>query len=59
VSTGGAAGYGRGVPSLFDRIAKFARSPQGRRASAQARRYAQDPGTQRKIRELISRRKAR
>jgi hypothetical protein len=47
------------VPSLFGRIAKFAQSPQGRRLAGQAKRYAQDPATQRKVRQLISRRKAR
>jgi hypothetical protein len=47
------------VPSLFGRIAKFAQSPQGRRLADQARRYSQDPATQRKIRQLMSRRKPR
>jgi hypothetical protein len=54
-----ASGYGRAVPSLFGRIAKFAQSPQGRRLTAQAKRYARDPATQRKVRQLISRRKPR
>ena len=47
------------MPSLMNRIVTFARSPQGRRLAAQAKRYAQDPATQRKVRQLISRRKAR
>jgi hypothetical protein len=47
------------VPSLFGRIAKFAQSPQGRRLADQAKRYAQDPATQRKVRQLMSRRKPR
>jgi hypothetical protein len=59
VSPAGGGGYLPPVPSLFTRIAKFAQSPQGRRAADQAKRYAQDPATQRKIRQLMSRRKAR
>jgi hypothetical protein len=47
------------VPSLLGRIATFAKSPQGRRLTDQAKRYAQDPATQRKIRQLMSRRKPR
>jgi hypothetical protein len=51
------------VPSLFGRIAKFAQSPQGRRLAQQAKRYAQDPETQRKIdaarKRLMARRKPR
>jgi hypothetical protein len=47
------------VPSLFGRIAKFAQSPQGRRLADQAKRSAQDPATQRKIRQLLSRGKRR
>jgi hypothetical protein len=53
------SGYGSGVPSLFGRITKFAQSPQGRRLAGQAKRYARDPATQRKVRQLLSRRKAR
>jgi hypothetical protein len=37
------------VPSLIGRIAKFAQSPQGRRLTAQAKRYAQDPKNRAKI----------
>jgi hypothetical protein len=59
VSRAGVGGYGPAVPSLFTRIAKFAQSPQGRRAAGQARRYAENPATQRKIRQLMSRRKPR
>jgi hypothetical protein len=59
VSRGAASGYGPPVPSLFGRIAKFAQSPQGRRLADQAKRYAQDPQTQRKVRQLMSRRKPR
>jgi hypothetical protein len=51
------------VPSLFGRIAKFAQSPQGRRLAGQAKRYAQDPATRRKVddvrRRLANRRKPR
>jgi len=59
VSGAGSGGYGPGVPSLFGRIAKFAQSPQGRRLADQAKRSAQDPATQRKIRQLMSRGKRR
>jgi len=59
VSRGAVGGYRPPVPSLFGRIAKFAQSPQGRRLADQAKRYAQDPQTQRKVRQLMSRRKAR
>jgi hypothetical protein len=55
----GPSGYGPAVPSLFGRIAKFAQSPQGRRLADQAKRRAEDPATQRKIRQLMSRRKPR
>ena len=59
MSRGAVGGYRPPVPSLFGRIAKFAQSPQGRRLADQAKRYAQDPQTQRKVRQLMSRRKAR
>jgi hypothetical protein len=55
VSTGRASGYGPLVPSLIGRIAKFATSPQGRRLAAQAKRYAQDPETKRKIEDARKR----
>src|SRR3954452_18539711 len=37
------------MPSLIGSIARFARSPQGRRLAAQAMRYASDPKTRAKI----------
>lgn len=38
--------------SLMNTIAKFARSPQGRRMAQQAVRAAQDPKTKRQIQQL-------
>jgi len=35
--------------SLMSKVTSFARSPQGRRAMDQAKRYAKDPATKRKI----------
>jgi hypothetical protein len=35
--------------SLFNKVAKFARSPQGRRMADQAVRAAKDPKTKRQI----------
>ncbi|MEU8118491.1 hypothetical protein AB0C21_07250 [Spirillospora sp. NPDC049024] len=40
---------------LMDKIMRFARSPQGRKARARAERLARDPRTQAKIRRLLSR----
>ncbi|MES9537030.1 MULTISPECIES: hypothetical protein [unclassified Actinomadura] len=40
---------------LMDKIMRFARSPQGRKARARAERLARDPRTQAKIRGLLSR----
>lgn len=37
------------MPSMLSRVAAFARSPQGRRAMAQAQRIARDPATRQKI----------
>jgi hypothetical protein len=59
VSGTGPGGYGPVVPSLFGRITKFAQSPQGRRLADQAKRRAEDPATQRKLKQLLSRRKPR
>ena len=45
--------------SLIDRVARFARSPQGQRAVGQAKRYAQSPKGRAKLdqvrRQLASR----
>jgi hypothetical protein len=59
VSGAAVSGYGPIVPSLFGRITKFAQSPQGRRLADQAKRRAEDPATQRKLKQLLSRRKPR
>jgi hypothetical protein len=57
------AGYGRDMPSLFSKIARFASSPQGRRLTAQAKRYASDPKNRAKVddarRRLMARNKPR
>jgi hypothetical protein len=49
--------------SLFSRISRFARSPQGRRMTQQAMSYARSPQGKRKLadvrRQLASRRKSR
>lgn len=42
-------------PSLITRVARFARSPQGRQALAQARRLASDPKTRRQIEQVRER----
>ena len=51
------------VPSLFDRISRFARSPEGRRLTQQAKRYASDPKNRARLEEagkrLMARRKTR
>jgi hypothetical protein len=51
------------MPSLISRIARFASSPQGRRMTAQAKRYASDPKNRAKIdearRRLMERNKPR
>jgi hypothetical protein len=36
-------------PSFLNRISKFARSPQGRRLTAEAKRLARDPATKRRV----------
>lgn len=35
--------------SIFKKVTDFAKSPQGRRAIAQAKKYAQDPKNKEKI----------
>jgi hypothetical protein len=42
-------------PSLLNRVAKLARSPQGRRLADQAVRAARDPKTRRQIEQVRSR----
>lgn len=43
------------MPSLMSRLAKFARSPQGRKAAAQAKEFASKPENRRKIEQLRGR----
>lgn len=40
------------MPSLINRISRFARSPQGRRAAAKAKGYASSPEGKRKIEQV-------
>ena len=42
------------MPGLFDKVAKFARSPQGQRAIEKARQTASDPKNRQKINDVIS-----
>lgn len=37
------------MASMMDRVAKFARSPQGRRMADKAKRFASDPKNRQKI----------
>lgn len=37
------------MPGLFSQVAKFARSPQGRRLTQQAMRAAKDPATRKRL----------
>ena len=46
-------------PSLLNRVAQLARSPQGRRMADQAVRAARDPKTRRQIEQVRSRLMAR
>ena len=41
--------------SLMTKVAQFARSPQGRRAAGQARRWAADPRNRQKIDQIRTR----
>ncbi|NHD17046.1 MULTISPECIES: hypothetical protein [Actinopolyspora] len=45
--------------SIFKKVADFAKSPQGRRAVAQAKRYAQDPKNKEKIDRVVNKVKGR
>jgi hypothetical protein len=56
---GAHAGYISAMPSLMSRLAKFAQSPQGRRLTAQAKRYASDPKNRAKIDDARKRLMAR
>jgi hypothetical protein len=41
--------------SLLTKVSRFARSPQGRRAAEQAKRFASDPKNRQKIERLRGR----
>jgi hypothetical protein len=43
------------MPSIIDKVTRFARSPQGKRAMEQAQRIARDPKTKRRIAEARQR----
>jgi hypothetical protein len=43
------------VPGLFQKVQDFLRSPQGRKYSDQAKRYAQDPKNRAKAQDMINR----
>ncbi len=42
-------------PSLLNKVAQFARSPQGRRLAGQATRAARDPKTRRQVEQVRAR----
>jgi hypothetical protein len=44
------------MASLFDKVGKFARSPQAKRLMGQAQRVARDPRTRQKIADLRGKR---
>lgn len=41
------------MASLFDKIARFANSPQGRRAVDQAKRFANDPRRRQQAKDAV------
>jgi hypothetical protein len=43
------------MPGLFDRIDRFARSPQGKRLMEKAQKVARDPKTRRRIADARAR----
>ena len=45
----------RQMPTLLDKVTRFARSPQGKRAIDKAQRMARDPRTKRRIAEARTR----
>ncbi|MER5889642.1 hypothetical protein ABT160_37945 [Streptomyces sp. NPDC001941] len=47
------------MAGIIDRIKQFARSPQGRRTAAQARRAASDPRTRAQAQRLFGRLRGR
>lgn len=47
------------MPRMIDRIKEFARSPQGRRATEQARRAASDPRRRAQAKQLLGKLRGR
>ncbi|MEU5042718.1 hypothetical protein [Streptomyces griseorubiginosus] len=47
------------MPRMIDRIKEFARSPQGRRATEQARRAAADPRRRAQAKQLLGKLRGR
>ena len=47
--------YPEAMPSLMSRVARFARSPQGKKVAGQAKDFASKPENRRKIEQLRSR----
>lgn len=47
------------MASLFNKIARFARSPQGRRAIAQARQLASDPKRKQQAKDALGKLRGR
>ncbi|PRX49490.1 hypothetical protein B0I33_103527 [Prauserella shujinwangii] len=47
------------MASLFSKLVRIARSPQGRRAIEQARRAAKDPRTRQQAKEAVDRLRGR
>lgn len=43
------------VPNLFQKVQEFLRSPQGRKYTDQAKRFAQDPKNRAKAQDMINR----
>ena len=43
------------MPGLMDQISKLARSPQGKKAIGEAKRFAQDPKTRKLLEEVRKR----
>jgi len=43
------------VPGLFQKVSQFLKSPQGRKYSDQAKRYASDPRNRAKAQQMLSR----
>lgn len=44
------------MPGLFSKISQFLKSPQGRKMTDQAKRYASDPKNREKIQSMLRKR---